>query len=153
MDKFEDAMGYYNKALVIDPKNRDVLLGIATMFENNGNISGAVKYYDKLLQINPNDALALTSKANLLPLLNGQNSSGRNETSDQVISDSNDTNRSMTEKQKAPTSPSAAVSISTGSSSPSNGKWFTPSEISVPSDSEASIFGSYAIFPPLSGGE
>jgi Tfp pilus assembly protein PilF len=53
------AVGEFETALVIDPKNRNAYIGIARAMQAQGLHGTAVKYYREALQLDPNDLAAL----------------------------------------------------------------------------------------------
>jgi Tfp pilus assembly protein PilF len=53
------AIGDFETALAIDPKNRSAYVGIAKAMQAQGLHGSAVKYYREALQLDPNDLAAL----------------------------------------------------------------------------------------------
>ena len=53
------AVGEFETALAIDPKNRKAYIGIAKAMQAQGLHGSAVKYYREALQLDPNDLAAL----------------------------------------------------------------------------------------------
>jgi Tfp pilus assembly protein PilF len=53
------AVGEFETALAIDPKNRTAYIGIARAMQAQGLHGTAVKYYREALQLDPNDLAAL----------------------------------------------------------------------------------------------
>lgn len=53
------AVGDFETALAIDPKNRNAYIGIARAMQAQGLHGSAVKYYREALQLDPNDLSAL----------------------------------------------------------------------------------------------
>lgn len=53
------AVGEFETALAIDPKNRNAYIGIARAMQAQGLHGTAVKYYREALQLDPNDLAAL----------------------------------------------------------------------------------------------
>ncbi len=53
------AVGEFETALAIDPKNRKAYIGIAKAMQAQGLHGSAVKYYREALQLDPNDLSAL----------------------------------------------------------------------------------------------
>lgn len=53
------AVGDFETALAIDPKNRNAYIGIAKAMQAQGLHGSAVKYYREALQLDPNDLAAL----------------------------------------------------------------------------------------------
>jgi tetratricopeptide (TPR) repeat protein len=60
------AIQYYDKALAIDPNNKDALNEKGNALSGQGNYTQAIPYYDKALAIDPNDKVILTDKADAL---------------------------------------------------------------------------------------
>ncbi len=63
--QFESAEKLYQNALQDDPDNRDIHLGLAATAINRGNRESAYRHYLKLLDLDPADALALSSLISL----------------------------------------------------------------------------------------
>ena len=56
------AVGEFETALAIDPKNRSAYIGIARAMQAQGLHGSAVKYYREALQLDPNDVAALAGQ-------------------------------------------------------------------------------------------
>jgi tetratricopeptide (TPR) repeat protein len=54
-DRPKDAIAAYQRALLMDPHNRDALAGLANASEHAGDYPAAVKIYARLTAANPND--------------------------------------------------------------------------------------------------
>ena len=50
---YTQAIQYYDKALAIDPNDKDALDGKGNALYNQGNNKQAIQYYDKALAIDP----------------------------------------------------------------------------------------------------
>ena len=61
--KYAEAITYLDKALVIDPKDKDALNRKGNALSGQGNDAQALQYYDKALAIDPNYKEALFDKA------------------------------------------------------------------------------------------
>lgn len=59
--EFESAEKLYQNALRDDPESRDIHLGLAATAINRGDRESAYRHYLKILDLNPDDALALSS--------------------------------------------------------------------------------------------
>lgn len=66
---YEQAISYFDKALVEDPYNVDVITNKATAYSKLGKIDLAIDYYDAALEIKPDYLPALNNKANALAQL------------------------------------------------------------------------------------
>lgn len=60
------AVGEFETALAIDPKNRRAYIGIAKAMQAQGLHGSAVKYYREALQLDPNDLAALEGQGTAL---------------------------------------------------------------------------------------
>jgi tetratricopeptide (TPR) repeat protein len=49
-------MSYYDKALAIDPTNKNAINNKVAVLISLGKVAEAIKYYDKVLSIDPDDA-------------------------------------------------------------------------------------------------
>lgn len=63
--QFDSAERLYRNVLQADPENRDVHLGLAALAINKGDRESAYAHYLKLLDMNPADALAMSSLISL----------------------------------------------------------------------------------------
>ena len=62
MGKFEDALECYDKALAIDPNDKDILYNKGLTLHSLNRHDEAFQYYDRALQIDPNYILVLYNK-------------------------------------------------------------------------------------------
>ena len=60
------AVGEFETALAIDPRNRSAFIGIARAMQAQGLHGSAVKYYREALQLDPNDLAALEGQGTAL---------------------------------------------------------------------------------------
>jgi TolB-like protein/Flp pilus assembly protein TadD len=61
--KWEEAVAYYNQALLLDPRNAELLTETADNYDDLRRFDDALKFYDRALEIRPNDLELLASKA------------------------------------------------------------------------------------------
>ena len=61
--KWEKAVAYYEQALVLDPRNVELLTEAADNFDDLRRFDDALKLYDRAVDIRPNDLDLLASKA------------------------------------------------------------------------------------------
>src|SRR5947207_4956565 len=61
--KWEEAVAYYDQALVLDPRNVELLTETADNYDDLRRFDDALKLYDRALDIRPNDLDLLASKA------------------------------------------------------------------------------------------
>ena len=59
LEKYAQALKYYNKILKIDPDYNALLNNIGVIIDALKNYNEAIRCYDKLLKINPNDVYAV----------------------------------------------------------------------------------------------
>jgi tetratricopeptide (TPR) repeat protein len=64
--KTEDAVGYYETALAVDPKNRAAYIAMARVVNSKGLSGKAIRYYKEALELEPNDQTALAEQANVM---------------------------------------------------------------------------------------
>ncbi len=57
--QFRDAVGYYDKALQVDPKNVAIRTEMASTLYYNGDVDGAISQLQQALHYNPKDANSL----------------------------------------------------------------------------------------------
>jgi TolB-like protein/Flp pilus assembly protein TadD len=62
---WDEAVAYYNQALVLDPRNVELLTEIADNYDDLRRSDNALKLYDRALEIRPNDLDLLASKAGI----------------------------------------------------------------------------------------
>lgn len=69
-NKFDSALDFFIDALKWDPLNVNALIMMGNIFaKHKSDISAAMKYYDQVLAINPNDSIAINNiGANLMQL-------------------------------------------------------------------------------------
>ena len=61
--KWGEAVAYYDQALVLDPRNAELLTETANNYDDLRRFDDASKLYDRALEIRPNDLDVLASKA------------------------------------------------------------------------------------------
>lgn len=66
---YEQAISYFDRALVEDPYNVDIITNKATAYSRLGKMDLAMNYYDAVLEIKPDYLPALNNKANALAQL------------------------------------------------------------------------------------
>jgi tetratricopeptide (TPR) repeat protein len=64
--KYEEAIEYYDKALAIDPNNKEFLNNKANALDELNKYEESIHYYDKALAIDPNYTLAKDNKKSVL---------------------------------------------------------------------------------------
>jgi tetratricopeptide (TPR) repeat protein len=62
---YSQAEAFYQSVLYRHPDNRDALLGVAAMAVHRGRIQEAQRYYQRLLNLNPRDSVAIAALFNL----------------------------------------------------------------------------------------
>jgi TolB-like protein/Flp pilus assembly protein TadD len=62
---WEEAVAYYDQALVLDPRNVELLTETADNYDDLRRFDNALKLYDRALEIRPNDLDLLASKAGI----------------------------------------------------------------------------------------
>jgi Tfp pilus assembly protein PilF len=60
------AVGEFETALAIDPKNRNAFIGMARAMQAQGLYGSAIKFYREALQLDPNDLAALEGQGEAL---------------------------------------------------------------------------------------
>jgi tetratricopeptide (TPR) repeat protein len=58
----EDAIGWYETALAVDPRNRTAYVAMAGAVKSQGLHGKAIRFYREALEIEPNDQLALAGQ-------------------------------------------------------------------------------------------
>jgi tetratricopeptide (TPR) repeat protein len=66
LQKYDEALQYYDKVLAIDPKDIDALYDKASVLEDLERYDEALQYYDKVLAIDPKDIDAMNNKMDIL---------------------------------------------------------------------------------------
>lgn len=61
--KVEDAIGWYETALAVDPRNRAAYIAMAEAVQKQGLNGKAIRFYKEALEIDPNDQIALGGQA------------------------------------------------------------------------------------------
>jgi TolB-like protein/Flp pilus assembly protein TadD len=64
-ENWEEAVTYYDQALVLDPRNVELLTETADNYDDLRRFDNALKLYDRALEIRPNDLDLLASKAGI----------------------------------------------------------------------------------------
>ncbi len=59
----EDAVGWYETALAVDPRNRGAYISMARVVRSKGLNGKAIRFYKEALEIDPNDQTALAEQA------------------------------------------------------------------------------------------
>jgi TolB-like protein/cytochrome c-type biogenesis protein CcmH/NrfG len=62
---WDEAVGYFEQALALDPRNTEVLLHMAWTYDMLRQFPAALKLYDRALDITPNDPIVLALKASI----------------------------------------------------------------------------------------
>lgn len=60
---FESAIGWYESALAVDPRNRAGYIAMASAVKAQGLNGKAIRFYKEALEIEPNDQVALAGQA------------------------------------------------------------------------------------------
>jgi tetratricopeptide (TPR) repeat protein len=61
--KVEDAIGWYETALAVDPRNRAAYIAMAEAVQKQGLNGKAIRFYKEALELEPNDQVALGGQA------------------------------------------------------------------------------------------
>ena len=64
--KTEDAIGFYETALAVDPRNRAAYIAMARAVRAKGLNGKAIRFYKEALELEPNDQIALSEQANVM---------------------------------------------------------------------------------------
>lgn len=64
--RYQEAMDYYETALVVDPRNRQAFIGLARAAQGMKLPGKAVKLYNEALKLDPNDLNALQGQGEAL---------------------------------------------------------------------------------------
>jgi tetratricopeptide (TPR) repeat protein len=59
----EEAIGWYETALAVDPRNRAAYVAMAGAVKSQGLHGKAIRFYKEALEIEPNDQIALSGQA------------------------------------------------------------------------------------------
>lgn len=59
----EEAIGWYETALAVDPRNRAAYIAMAGAVKSQGLHGKAIRFYKEALEIEPNDQIALSGQA------------------------------------------------------------------------------------------
>lgn len=62
----EVAVGFYETALAVDPKNRAAYIAMARAVKSKGLNGKAIRFYKEALELEPNDQTALIEQANVM---------------------------------------------------------------------------------------
>lgn len=62
----DTAIGWYETALAVDPRNRAAYLGLAELAREEGLKGKAIRYYKNALEIEPNDEAVLVQQGELM---------------------------------------------------------------------------------------
>lgn len=81
LGNYEEAIGYFDKALAIDPNYTSALTNKGAAIYNLGRSQEAVAYFDKALAIDPNYELAINNKRLVLDTISDQNITSTSEPS------------------------------------------------------------------------
>ena len=61
--RVDNAIGWYESALAVDPRNRAAYVGMARAVKSQGLNGKAIGFYKEVLEIDPNDQIALAEQA------------------------------------------------------------------------------------------
>ncbi len=64
--KVEDAIGWYETALAVDPRNRAAYIAMAGAVKSQGLNGKAIRFYKEALELEPNDQVALSGQADAM---------------------------------------------------------------------------------------
>jgi tetratricopeptide (TPR) repeat protein len=64
--KTEEALGFYETALAVDPRNRAAYIAMARAVKAKGLNGKAIRFYKEALELEPNDQTALSEQANAM---------------------------------------------------------------------------------------
>ncbi len=59
----EQAIGWYESALAVDPRNRGAYVQMARAVKSQGLAGKAIRFYNEALELDPNDQIALAEQA------------------------------------------------------------------------------------------
>jgi len=66
MGKYDEAIKFYDKALVVDPKFVKALANKGVAIADNGDLSGSLTYFDQAIALDANDFLNYYNKGTVL---------------------------------------------------------------------------------------
>jgi TolB-like protein len=75
--KWKETVAYYDQALLLDPRNSELLTEAADNYEDLRRFDDALKLYDRALEIRPNDVDLLASKAGIYQAQGNLNEAGK----------------------------------------------------------------------------
>ena len=61
--ELEQAIGWYESALAVDPRNRGAYVQMARALKSQGLAGKAIRFYNEALELDPNDQTALAEQA------------------------------------------------------------------------------------------
>lgn len=64
--EFGEAVGWYETALAVDPRNRDAYVEMARVVKAQGLSGKAIRFYNEALELDPNDQTALAEQADAM---------------------------------------------------------------------------------------
>ncbi len=64
--KVEDAIGWYETALAVDPRNRAAYIAMAGAVKSQGLNGKAIRFFKEALELEPNDQVALSGQADAM---------------------------------------------------------------------------------------
>lgn len=64
--KIEEALGLYETALAVDPRNRSAYIEMARAVRSKGLNGKAIRFYKEALELEPNDMVALSEQADAM---------------------------------------------------------------------------------------
>ena len=62
----EEAIGWYETALAVDPRNRGAYVQMARAVKSQGLAGKAIRFYNEALELDPNDQTALAEQADTM---------------------------------------------------------------------------------------
>ncbi len=62
----EDAVGWYETALAVDPRNRAAYISMARVVKSKGLNGKAIRFYKEALELDPNDQTAIAEQADAM---------------------------------------------------------------------------------------
>jgi tetratricopeptide (TPR) repeat protein len=64
--KAEDAIGWYETALAVDPRNRIAYIAMARAVRSQGLNGKAIRFYKEALELDPNDLIAIAEQGEVM---------------------------------------------------------------------------------------